>query len=149
MPQWILLYVDDISLVCDSAEKLREAVTVMDATFLLWGLTIRLSKKAKALVVGRMLQLKLQIQSSPCVGRWCLCLNCWAAFSPDCTLDAEIKHAANSAFQQLRQANIWSSRALTLSVKMRFFQCIVMSVLLYTGRHGLLDITPPLWLSFR
>jgi len=41
--------------------------------------------------------------------------------------------AANSAFQQLRWANIWSSRALTLSVKMQFFQCIVMSVLLYSG----------------
>jgi len=41
--------------------------------------------------------------------------------------------AANNAFQQLRRANIWSSRALTLSVKMQFFQCIVMSVLLYYG----------------
>ena len=40
---------------------------------------------------------------------------------------------ANSAFQQLRRANIWSSRALTLSVKMQFYQCIVMSVLLYSG----------------
>ena len=38
---------------------------------------------------------------------------------------AEIKHrvaAGNSAFQQFRQANLWSSRALTLSVKMQFFQ---------------------------
>ena len=54
-------------------------------------------------------------------------------FTSDCTLDAEIKHrvaAGNSAFQELRQANIWSCRALTLSVKMQFFQCIVMSVLL-------------------
>ena len=32
--------------------------------------------------------------------------------------------AANGAFQQLRQANVWSSRALTLSVKMQFFQYI-------------------------
>ena len=31
---WILLYADDISLVCDTAKKLREAVIVMDATFL-------------------------------------------------------------------------------------------------------------------
>ncbi len=33
-------------------------------------------------------------------------------FTSDCTLDAEITHrvaAANSAFQKLRQANIWSS----------------------------------------
>ena len=42
-----------------------------------------------------------------------------SVFTSDCTLDAEITHrvaAANSAFQQLRRANIWSSRALTLSV---------------------------------
>ncbi len=36
------------------------------------------------------------------------------------------------AFQQLRRVNI-SSRALTLFVKMQFFQCVVMSVLLYSG----------------
>ncbi len=41
-------------------------------------------------------------------------------FTSDCTLDAGISYrvaAANSAFQQLRQANIWSSRALTLSAQ--------------------------------
>ena len=56
--------------------------------------------------------------------------------SADCALDAEITHrvtAANSAFQQLRRINIWSSRALTLFVKMQVFQCVVMSVLLYSG----------------
>ena len=59
-----------------------------------------------------------------------------SVFTSDCTLDAEITHrvtAANSAFQQLRRVNIWSSRALTLFVKMQFFQWIVMSVLLYSG----------------
>ena len=49
---WILLYADDISLICDSAEKLREAVTVMDTTILRSGLTIS-TKKTKVLVVGR------------------------------------------------------------------------------------------------
>ena len=62
-------------------------------------------------------------------------------FTSDCTLDAEIQHRvaeAHSAavFQQLRQANIWFSRALTLSVKMQFFQCTVMSALLYAGDTG-------------
>ena len=69
-------------------------------------------------------------------------------FTSHCTLDAVMTHrvvAANSAFQQLRQANIWSSRTLALSVKMQFFQCIVMSVLLYLERHG----QNPIWLSFR
>ena len=47
--------------------------------------------------------------------------------------------------QQLRQANIWSSRASTLSVKIQFFQCIGMSVLLYAGETwavGHKNITP-------
>ena len=54
-------------------------------------------------------------------------------FTSDCTLNAEITHrvaAANSAFEQL---SIRTSRALTVSAKMQFFQCIVMSVLLYIG----------------
>jgi len=56
-------------------------------------------------------------------------------FTSDCTFDAEITPrvaAANSAFQQLRRANIWSSEALTLSVRMQSFQCNVISVLLYS-----------------
>ena len=64
------------------------------------------------------------------------CMYLGSISASDCTLDAEITHtvvAANSAFQQLRRTNIWSSRALTLSVEMQFFQCIVMSVLLYSG----------------
>ena len=46
-------YADDISLACDTAEKLRVAVTTMDATFLPWGFTISTYKKTKVLVVGR------------------------------------------------------------------------------------------------
>ena len=41
---WILLHADDISLACDTTEKLREAVITMDATFLRWGLTISAKK---------------------------------------------------------------------------------------------------------
>ena len=54
-----------------------------------------------------------------------------SVFTSDCTIDAEITHyvaAANIAFQQLRRANVWSSGALTLSVKMHLLQCIMMSV---------------------
>ena len=94
----------------------------MDATFLRWGLTIS-SKKTKVLLVGRndatqtadsvitlhgdQLEAVSQFKYSNSI------------FTSDCTLDAEIKHrvaAGNSAFQQIRQANTWSSRSLTLSV---------------------------------
>ncbi len=112
---WILMYADDISLACDIAEKLRVAVTTMDATFLRWGLTIS-TKKTKVLVVGRnavaadsviMLRgVQLEVVSQlKCLG---------SIFNSDCTLDAEITHrvtAANSAFQQIRRVNIRSSRA--------------------------------------
>ena len=136
---WILLYADDIALACDTAEKLREAVTTMDATFLRWGLTIS-TKKTKVLGVGRNAAAQaadsvITLRGDPLevVSHF---KYLGSVFTSDCTLDAEITHrvaAANSAFQQLRRANIWSSRALTLSVKMQFFQCIVMSVLLYSG----------------
>ena len=136
---WILLYADDISLVCDTAVKLREAVTIMDATFLRWGLTIS-TKKTKVLVVGRNAAAQAADSVIMLRGEQLEVVSQFkylgSIFTSDCTLDAEITHrvaAANSAFQQLRRANIWSSRALTLSVKMQFFQCIVMSVLLYSG----------------
>ena len=136
---WSLMYAHDNSLACDTAEKLMEAVTTMDATFLHWGLTIS-TKKTKVLVVGRNAaaqaadsvitlrgdQLEV-VSQSKYLG---------SVFTSDCTLDAEITHrvaAANSAFQQLRQASIWISRALTLSVKVQFLQCIIMSVLSYSG----------------
>ena len=148
---WVLLYADDISLICDSAEKLREAVTVMGTTFLRWGLTIS-TKKTKVLVVGRNdaaqaadLVIMLRGDQLEVVSQF---KYLGSIFTSDRTLDAEIRHrvaAGNSAFQQLRQANIWSSRALTLSVKMQFFQCIVMSILLYAGETwavGHKNITP-------
>ena len=37
---WILLYADNSSLICDTTDKFREAVAVVDATFLYWGLRI-------------------------------------------------------------------------------------------------------------
>ena len=49
---WTLLNAADISLACNHAEKLREAVFTMDATFLRWGLTIS-ANKTKVLVVSR------------------------------------------------------------------------------------------------
>ncbi len=136
---WILMYANDISLACDTAEKLRVAVTTMDATFLRWGLTIS-TKKTKVLVVSR--NAAAQAADSVIMLRGDQVEVVFqfkylgSTFNSDCTLDAEITHrvtAANSSFQQLRRVNVWSSRALTLFVKMQFFQCIVMSVLLHSG----------------
>ena len=75
---WTLLYADDISEVCDTAEKLREAVIVMDATILRWCLTIS-TKKTK--VTGACGWHGCCI--SKCKASHCAALsNTWAAYSP-------------------------------------------------------------------
>ena len=134
---WILLYADDISLVCDDVVNLRTAVTLMDTTFLQWGLTIS-TQKTKVLVVGRDAKDKaadvhivirgdkLEVVSSfKYLG---------SIFTCDATVDAEVNHriaAANVAFVRLRKAKVWSSRALSRFTKLQLFQSIVISVLLY------------------
>ena len=144
---WNLLYADDISLVCDSAGKLREAVTVMVATFLRCGLTIS-TKKTKVLVGSRNDAAQAADSVITLCGDQLEVVSQFKYLSSiltsNCTLDDDFKHgvaAGNSPFQQFRQANTCSSRALTLSVKMQvlpaddmqLFQCIVISVVLYAG----------------
>ena len=118
---WILMYADDISLACDTAEKLRVAVTTMDATFLRWGLTIS-TKKTKVLVVGRNAAAQAAESVITLRGDQLEVVSQFkylgSVFTSDCTLDAEITHrvaAANSAFQHFRRASIWIFSALTLS----------------------------------
>ncbi len=140
---WILMYVDDISLACDTAEKLRVAVTTMDATFLRRGLTIS-TKKTKVLVVGRNAAaqaadsvIMLREDQLEVVSQFEYLGN---VFNLNCTLDAEITHqvtAATSAFQQLRRVNIWSSRALTLFV-FNFSSASACQCCNILWKHGLL-----------
>ncbi len=122
---WIVMYADDISLACDTAEKLRVPATTMDDTFLRWGLRIS-TKKTK--VVGRNAAAQAAESVITLRGEQLEVVSQFkylgSVFNSDCTLDAEITHrvtAANSAFQQLTRVNIWSSRALTLFVKMQLF----------------------------
>ena len=136
---WILLYADDISLVCDDIDNLRKAVALMDATFLQWGLTIS-TKKTKVLVVGRDAEVHKSNASITIRGDVLEVVSEFkylgSIFTSDGTLDAEIAHriaSASSAFARLRRAKVWSSKALSLSTKVQFFQSIVMSVLLYGG----------------
>lgn len=49
---WILLYDDNISLVCDDMDCPRTPVTLMDTTFTNRGVTIS-TKKTKVLIVER------------------------------------------------------------------------------------------------
>ena len=136
---WSQMYAHDISLACDTAEKLMEAVTTVDATFLHWGRTIS-TKKTKVLVVGRNAAAQAADAVITSLGDQLEVVSQFkylgSVFTSHCNLDSEITHwvtRANSAFQQLRQVNIWSSMALPWSVDMQFFQCISMSVLLYSG----------------
>ncbi|KAA6417744.1 MAG: hypothetical protein FRX49_12330 [Trebouxia sp. A1-2] len=106
---WILMYADDISLACDTAEKLRVAVTTMDATFLRWGLTVS-TEKTKVLVVGRNAAAQAAESVITLRGNQLEVVSQFkylgSVFTSDCTLDAKMTHrvtAANSAFQQLRR----------------------------------------------
>ena len=136
---WIMLYADDVSLVCDDAEKLRAAVTVMDAHSCVGGLTIS-TKKTKVLVAGRDAAaqaagavITLRGDQLEVVSQF---KYLGSIFTSDCTLDAEIHHwvaAANSAFQRIKHANIW---AMSLSVN---FSSALSCLFCYTlWRHGLL-----------
>ena len=134
---WILLYADDISLVCDDIESLTAAVTLMDNTFVQWGLTIS-TKKTKVLVVGRDAECqapnivirgeKLEVVSQfKYLG---------SIFTSDSTIDAEVAHrvaSASGAFARLHKAKVWTHKTLSLPVKLQFLHSIVMSVLLYAG----------------
>ena len=102
---WSLMYADDISLACDTAEKLMEAVTTMDATFLHRGLTIS-TKKTKVLVVGRNAAAQAADAVITSLGDQLEVVSHFkylgSVFTSDCALDSGITHGvttANSAFQ--------------------------------------------------
>ena len=138
---WILMYADDISLVCDDVDNLRNAVTLMDTLFTQWALTP--AKKPKVLIVGR----DAEAQASNAVitirGDNLEVVSSFkylgSMFAFDNTLDAEINHrlaSAKVAFLRLQKAKRWSSRPLSLPTKLQFLHSIVMSVLLYDGQLG-------------
>ncbi len=93
----ILLYADDISLACDTAEKLREAVITMDATCLQSGFTISIIiKKTKVLIVGRNAAaqaadsvIMLRGDQAEVVSHY---KYLGIVFTSDCTSDAETLH---------------------------------------------------------
>ena len=144
---WILLYIhaDDISLVCDNSESLR-AATLMDVTFVQWGLTIS-TKKTKVLVVGKdaaeqstnaVITIRGEVLEVVSHSKYL-----GSMFTSDGMLDTEIAHrvaGAGNAFARLHQAKVWSSKALSLPAKLQFLQTIVMTMLLYGGETwSLLD----------
>jgi hypothetical protein len=125
---WILLYADDISLVCDDIESLRAAVTLMDATFVQWGLTIS-TKKTKVLVVGKdaaeqsanaVITIRGEVLEVASHFKYL-----GSMFTSDGMLDTEIAHrvaARSSAFARLHQAKVWSSKASSLPITSNSFK---------------------------
>ncbi len=142
---WILLYADDVSLVCDDIKSLRAAVALMDAPFVQWGVTI-ITKKTKVLVVGK----DAAEQSANAVitirGKVLEVVSHFkhlgSMFTSDGMLDTEVAHrvaGASSAFAWLHQAKVWPSKALSLPTKLQSLQTTVMTVLLYGGETWSLD----------
>ena len=80
------MYADDICLIADDADNLRQAIMAMDAAFLTYGLTVSL-QKTKILVGGK-LQKMLRCMPAACTFQfvalsWEGLLSCsiWAACS--------------------------------------------------------------------
>lgn len=100
----------------------RTAVALRDSTFLQWGLTTR-TKKTKVLAVGRRAEVQV---SNAVITIWEATLEAVSGtkslssiyIASGGTLDAEVANrvaSASGAFARLRQAKVWSSKALSLS----------------------------------
>ena len=130
----ILMYADDIALLSDNAESLAVAIQKVDQIMKQWGMLLGV-KKCKVLVVsksddvpqpvivldGEQLEVVKKFQY---LG---------SMFTHDNNLDTEISHRisrAAMAFASLR-GTLWGDRRISLHTKVRIFNAVVMSSLLY------------------
>ena len=92
---WILMYADDICLIADDLENLRQAITAMDAAFLTYGLTVS-TQKTKVLVVGREAEVRAANLQIPICGAELEVVTEFqylgSIFSADNTVDKEVNN---------------------------------------------------------
>jgi hypothetical protein len=141
---WLLMYADDITLICVSEADLRSALSSVYTTFQKWGMDVSVPK-TKIMVVRKPLKgtveeakakpnivISLDGQSVETVDKF-TCLG--SVFTSDNSMDAEIAFRvsrAAAAFSELR-AVLWSDRHISLDTKVKVFQSVVLSALLYGG----------------
>jgi hypothetical protein len=137
---WILTYADDITLVCSSQGGLQQSLQAVFAVFKKWGLLVSVPK-TKILVVSKAVveppsvildgeQVEV-VQKFTCLG---------SVFTSDNTLDAEISHRmcrAGATFAALRKT-VWHDRHISLTTKMKIFDSLVVSALLYGAESWVL-----------
>ena len=134
---WILMYADDICLIADNPESLRQAITAMDAAFLTFGLTVS-TQKTKILLVGKDAETYASNLHVLVCGTELEVVSEFkylgSVFSADNTVDREVNSRiakAGYAWHTLKVAKVWSSVKLSLHTKLQYFTCIVLSILLY------------------
>ena len=134
---WILMYADDICLIANNPDNLRQAITAMDAAFLTYGLTVS-TQKTKVLVVGKEAEVHAANLQIPIRGAELEVVTEFqylgSIFSADNTVHKEINNRiakAGYGWHTLKVAKVWSNVKLSLNTKIQFFTCIVLSILLY------------------
>ena len=123
---------DDISLVCDDFKSLTAAVALRDNTYMQWDLTS--AKKTEVLVADRYGELQspsivIRGENLEGVSQF---KYLGSSSTYDSTIDAELAHwavAASGTFARLHKTKVWTSKDLSLPVKLRFLQSVEMSVL--------------------
>ena len=130
---FLIMYADDITLVCGSQLEVATALSQVFVIFQKWGLLVSVPK-TKILVVAKTEQelpvVVLDGQQVEVVDKF-TCLG--SVFTSDNTLDAEISHRlsrAGGAFASLRGV-LWHNRRISLRTKCRVFSAVVLTTLLY------------------
>jgi hypothetical protein len=131
---WILMYADDIVLFSDNAESLTLATQEVHTKMKQWAMQVGV-KKSKILVVSKSMDVPQPtivldgeqmevVDKFPYLG---------SMFTHDNNLDTEISYRisrAAMAFASLR-STLWGDRRISLHTKVRIFNAVVMSTLLY------------------
>jgi len=131
---WILMYADDIALFSDNAESLEVAAQEVHQKMKQWGMPLGV-KKCKVLVVSKSDDVPQPVivldgEQLEVVKKF---EYLGSMFTHDNNLDTEISHRisrAAMAFASLR-GTLWGDRRISLHTKVRIFNAVVMSSLLY------------------
>ena len=131
---WLLMYADDITLICHSAEDMSNMAIQVHHIMSQWGMSVSV-KKSKLMVVSRDKDVQVPtvtIDGSPLeVVDSFVCLG--SKFTRDNSIEAEVSFRisrACAAFANLKQV-FCGHRYISIGTKVKIFNATVMASLLY------------------
>jgi hypothetical protein len=136
---WILLYADDIALMSDDPDKLRDMVTALDSAFQRWGLLISVGKtKTLTVYIPRPgegpvavpvifigTQRVEHVKQFKYLGQ---------IIASDGTVKGEVSRRlglAYAAFNRLAKQGIWKDKTVSRRTKLTIYKATVLTILLY------------------